>query len=365
MIRSVLILLSVFVIYSCSEKNGGQITISGQYGEAEENDKLYLELFSPFESKLVDSVIVDKEGNFSMKIEISEPAMYRLILKNGQTVNMILNDTDVKIVKKENDTPVPYVAEGSRDTDFMTKLVARKKEMGVEVEKINQQYMNANMDGDQELMNKIRNDYGQIHTTYVKQLKEDIWKMDHSIAGIIGLQFIKQKEPEIDFMDSLATKYQKQLPNSMYTKNLVERVNSLKKLAIGSPAPEIELPDVNGGKIKLSSLKGKYVLIDFWASWCRPCREENPNVLKIYNEYKDQGFEIYGVSLDQKKEPWIQAIKTDNITWLQVLDNESEAAQVYQVLSIPSTYLIDPDGNIAAKNLRGPLLKDKLQEIFG
>ena len=137
---------------------------------------------------------------------------------------------------------------------------------------------------------------------------------------------------------------------------------------VGNDAPEIELNDPDGTPVALSSLRGKYVLVDFWASWCGPCRRENPNVVKMYNKYKDDGFEIFGVSLDSTKDRWLRAIKDDNLTWTHVSDLakwNSVAARDYGVRSIPHTVLLDPDGKIMAVKLRGAQLEEKLAEIFG
>lgn len=151
-------------------------------------------------------------------------------------------------------------------------------------------------------------------------------------------------------------------------KKMNKKIENFAKLRIGGQAPEIDLPGPDGKNVKLSSLRGNYVLIDFWASWCRPCRVENPNVVKMYNKYKDKGFEIYGVSLDRTKESWLQAIEADGLEWTQVSDLKfwnSEAAQAYNVNSIPQTILLDKEGKIIAKNLRGKSLENKLEEIFG
>jgi peroxiredoxin len=138
---------------------------------------------------------------------------------------------------------------------------------------------------------------------------------------------------------------------------------------VGQKAPELAFQNPQGKIVKLSDLKGKVVLIDFWASWCRPCRMENPNVVKIYNQYHSEGFEIYSVSLDRDKASWENAIKADGLIWpYHVSDLQywnSEAARIYGVRSIPSTVLIDKDGKIIAKDLRGPALEQALQKIFG
>jgi peroxiredoxin len=134
-------------------------------------------------------------------------------------------------------------------------------------------------------------------------------------------------------------------------------------------APEIDLPSPQGKNIKLSSLKGKYVLLDFWASWCKPCRMENPNVVTNFNKYKSKGFTIYQVSLDQTKEAWISGIKEDNLgQWSHVSDLkfwDCAPAKVYGVQGIPANFLLDPEGKIVATNLRGDDLGAKLKEIYG
>jgi peroxiredoxin len=137
--------------------------------------------------------------------------------------------------------------------------------------------------------------------------------------------------------------------------------------AIGQPAPEIELETPEGKELALSSLKGKVVLIDFWASWCGPCRKEMPNVVKAYAKFKNKGFEIFGVSLDQDKARWIEAIQKDGITWPQVSDLkqwQSSVVRQYNIQGIPYTVLLDREGNILAKNLRGEELEKKLTEVL-
>jgi len=150
--------------------------------------------------------------------------------------------------------------------------------------------------------------------------------------------------------------------------NLERMLNDEGNLDIGKVAPDFTLNDTKGNPVSLSSLRGKVVLLDFWASWCGPCRRENPNVKKLYEKYKNKGFEVMGVSLDRKRAGWLSAIEKDELPWIHVSDVKGwqcAPAQLYKVRSIPATFLLDKDGKIIAKGLRGPMLEQKLKEIFG
>jgi thiol-disulfide isomerase/thioredoxin len=149
--------------------------------------------------------------------------------------------------------------------------------------------------------------------------------------------------------------------------NFAATVSELTKLLPGTLAPDFEINTPEGKPISLSSFKGRYVLIDFWASWCRPCRMTNPELVKLYNKYKKNNFEIFGVSLDQNKDAWVEAIQQDKLTWPQGSDLlfwEAAPAKIYKVTFIPYNILIDPDGKIVAKNLTGDALDKKLQELL-
>lgn len=139
-------------------------------------------------------------------------------------------------------------------------------------------------------------------------------------------------------------------------------------VADGEAAPDLTMPTPEGEAMSISDLRGKYVLVDFWASWCKPCRQENPNVVRVYNKYKDQGFEILGVSLDDNRENWLGAIEQDGLTWEHMSDLKkwgSESVSVYGFKGIPYTVLIDPEGNIVAQHLRSRQLEEQLSAIFG
>jgi len=167
------------------------------------------------------------------------------------------------------------------------------------------------------------------------------------------------------FAEQFVNEFKEELPSE--TAELKKQLEYAKSFSIGGTAPDFTQKTPEGTDLKLSDLRGKVVLVDFWASWCGPCRRENPNVVKMYNEYKEKGFEILGVSLDNNKDRWLQAIKQDGLTWLHVSDLkywQNEVAQMYGVRSIPHTILLDQEGKIIARNLRGAALEEKLGEIF-
>ena len=185
------------------------------------------------------------------------------------------------------------------------------------------------------------------------------------VINLLGRQGAAPTEVE-----SLYNSLDPSLKELEIAKMIKKSIDGQKVTDVGSMAPDFSQPDVNGNQVKLSSFRGKYVLVDFWASWCGPCRAENPNVVKAYNKYKGKNFTVLGVSLDKPgaTADWQGAIKSDGLTWTQVSDLKfwkNEAAVLYLVQSIPANFLIDPNGKIVAKNLRGTDLEDKLAELLG
>ncbi|MBK7869827.1 MAG: TlpA family protein disulfide reductase [Saprospiraceae bacterium] len=186
-----------------------------------------------------------------------------------------------------------------------------------------------------------------------------------ALSGVVSVLRQTKNGNFVPYAEAFIQEFKDESPAA--AADLQKHLDAVKSFAVGGVAPDFAQKTPEGEDLKLSDLRGKVVLVDFWASWCGPCRRENPNVVRVYNQYKEKGFEILGVSLDQDKNRWLQAIEKDGLTWRHVSDLkgwQNEVAQLYSVSAIPHTILLDAEGKIIARNLRGPALENKLAELF-
>jgi peroxiredoxin len=367
--RILMTMLASVAFIACSpaqDKAAGEMTLSGKIQNVEGNAMVTVEEISQNQANPVDTLELKEDGSFSTNLKVDEPSMYRINIQNRQFVPLILAGGDVNVVVDASGAEKPQV-EGSEETDKLYSFSDLMNERQARVQEIDTEFRRAANEKDEVKMNELREEYMAYEQQFVEKLKKKIREMGVSVASFYAMTTLDWDQ-EFVFADSVTQEFKKKMPESEYTKALSERIEGMRATAIGSVAPEIALPNPDGEVVKLSSLRGNYVLLDFWAAWCGPCRRENPNVVRLYNKYNNKGFEVYGVSLDKTKEKWVQAIKDDNLSWTHVSDLKyfnSEAAQTYQVEAIPHTLLLDKEGRIIAKNLRGEALEAKLEEIFG
>ncbi|MEM8938884.1 MAG: TlpA disulfide reductase family protein [Bacteroidota bacterium] len=364
------LIVIVACVSSCKEKGNQEgIKLLGNVENFPATGFVHLEKITGEGVVKIDTLKANESGNFSSYVSIGEVAFYRLNFSDRQYVSLILtgDETEVTVNVHGNDPRGFSEVSGSYDTEYKNQMDALMKKYQERISQYQQQQIAARNVQDYQAFKEVSNTMVQLGVQTEKELKQLIWKATPSLAAVYGTQMI-DLDKNYSFLDSVANEMLTEIPTNYHVQNLVNSLEIKRSLTIGSEAPDIALPNTEGEIVRLSSLRGNYVLIDFWAAWCRPCRAENPNVVRVYNKYADENFEIFGVSLDKTKNAWITAISQDGLPWLHVSDLKfwgSEAAQTYQVRAIPATYLIDPSGKIIAKNLRGASLEAKLKEIFG
>jgi len=290
--------------------------------------KAYLQKFENKMFQDLDSVIVTN-GKFSFSKDLYLPEIYGLSTDKKQgSLLLFLDKGKISVALDPSNGYANSVVNGS---DLHDLFVSYRKERGVKIDEFIKQYPNSLVS-----VYALYRDFSYRLTP--EEIKADLQLLDPS------------------------------LQNTTYAKTLKELVKTLESVSIGKKAPDFALRDPEGNIVKLSDRLGKgYLLVDFWASWCGPCRRENPNVVKTYLEYKDRGFDVFGVSLDKDKESWKKAIEKDHLTWTHASDLlfwNSAPAKLYGIRAIPSNLLLDKNGIIVAKNLRGEELQKKLAELL-
>ena len=310
----------------------------------------------------------DAAGNFSLKGTALAPGVYQLKVNDSNQVLLFLdNKTHLQVTGDAQSLSATYTVKGSRDAEVLRQLTLVMNGSKSQLEELSKRYNAAGQAGKADEMKAVEKEYFTVQGRNNARLKGLIRQNAASVVSGFAVGAFLNPDEEFAFADSVAAVQRKANPNSPFTKQLTARLEPMRATAQGALAPEIDLPTPEGKKLALSSLRGKYVLLDFWASWCGPCRQENPNVVRAYNKFKDKGFTIYSVSLDQDRGKWLKAIESDGLAWHHVSDLaswNSVAGAAYGVKAIPQSFLIDPQGKIIAKNLRGEALAAKLAQVL-
>ena len=349
---------------------------------------LYLNAFINNAPVIIDSVVIKKNGKFRLAVNVVKPDFYSigfskqdyalLVLDSGNTDEVIKFNADgAKIMET-------YSITGSKDSEIVKTLVLHLSDHSKWKKVYANNLKDPKFNPQQKADTKRKLD--SLDKNFISKRDQFINNNYKSIAVLTTMGYLNP-QTDLALYKKIEEGLAESVPNTSYhlavqsqvkqietqnenrKKEAVERERLEQLSAIGSIAPELNFPNPDGKVITLESLRGNYVLIDFWASWCRPCRAENPNVVKLYNEYKSKGFTVLSVSLDRDKNRWLSAIKQDNLYWPNHVSDlkqwKSEAVKTYGFTGIPFTVLLDPEGKIIAKNLRGPALENKIKELLG
>ncbi len=372
--KKTIIILSAVLIAACSspKKRTSNFELKGTFSDSK-GETLYLEQLASQRPVRVDSCVIDEKGNFSFVNYTPLIGFYRIKLTDQNFAMLVLDSLDkITVTGSAKDLGNTYKVDGSAETRLFTEYNDLAKFNRGRVDSLQQLFQSAmgavkmdslRMDS---LSKLFENVFNKIIDGYSAQVAEKIMKNTFMFSSIMAIQPL-DPDKYTDIFKALDAGLAAKYPDNENVKIFHQVVNRATATKAGGEAPEINLGDLDGKKLALSSFRGKIVLVDFWASWCGPCRKEMPNVKAVYEKYKSKGFEIYGVSLDKDREAWVQAVQKDGIRWPQVSDLQlwdCVAAKAYNVQSIPYTVLLDKEGKIIAKGLRGVELERKLAELL-
>ncbi len=367
------LIASVFFLFSCSTSvQKGQFTVTGELKNTPDQ-KIYLEelYFSQKDPAVLDTAEI-KNGKFSLTALAPEEGLYRLRLEKSEAAFIFINDqpaipfsSDLNSLSLENakfNSPANYLLRS-----FMVDIEKQRKELEDKAS-ILQQYKNP-LPSDSTYQ-AMQLDILDKQAKFQQNVLRYIDTTSNAVMALFSLGYTRDIEPEK--IETAIGGLTKRFPTNQAIativaqyKQLIAQNKSLPK--IGGIAPDITMADTSGKAFSLSMLRGKYVLVDFWASWCGPCREENPNVVNAYQEFKNKNFTVLGVSLDKQKAEWTKAVEEDHLTWYHISDLKywsSAAVAPYGIEGIPYNVLLDPQGKIIAMNLRGNDLQIKLSELI-
>ncbi len=373
--KLLLVAISTAFLFSCNkETNTDGYHVSGTIDSMEDGVKVFIE--TPDNQggvTTVDTAFV-KNGKFEFKGKAKEIEIAYLQIEDLQgKIPFVLENQKITITAYKDSLQASKIG-GSYNNDELTKFNKEFENFQKKVNKFqtvnSDAFMAAQQANDTETMTKISEDYMTLEKEFTVFTNAYVTENPNSFVTLMLLaQMVNNPDADFTKVKADAEALAPELKSTKIGLEIQEKLKSLSSTSVGQMAPDFSAPNPEGKIVSLKESLGKVTLIDFWASWCGPCRRENPNVVALYNEFHDKGFNIIGVSLDKedKKDEWIKAIEVDKLTWTQISNLkfwQDPIAKQYNVQGIPATFLLDAEGRIVAKNLRGAELRAKVAELL-
>ena len=370
MYKITLVALITILLLACQSENSNSPKFIGNAKNVKDSTEVIV--YSTSEENNLDPVDTVTVQNEKIEFELPEVDNQRLyLLKVGDlkgNVIFINENKDVKASIYKDSLRSSEITSG-KNNDLLQEYLGMVQKMGAKMKAMQGDYRSARMKKELDKAKEIRKKQSEVNDEYIEKQKTLVKENSNSLVALMILSDLyQQKRIPSNESKKLYQSLSADIQDTPIGKKINEQLEKTSKTDIGEIAPKFSAPNPQGKEVSLEDAMGKITLIDFWASWCKPCRIENPNVVKLYNEYHDDGFNIIGVSLDKSKSKWVKAIKDDQLDWYHISNLKAWSepiAQKYGIRSIPKTYLIDDEGKIIAKNLRGGELREKVAELLG
>ncbi|MBC9798115.1 TlpA disulfide reductase family protein [Sinomicrobium weinanense] len=360
-----LLFFMVLVAVSCGKKDGYTITV--KLDGVEDGKQVFMKKVDENNQPVdVDSTEV-KNGEFTFAGKADIPEIHYIIVDQVGNIPVIVENGDIEIEAYKDSINFSKMG-GTPSNDDFYAFINGTRSIGEKINALREQMMKASQEKDTVTIATLQDTYADIMDEakeYEVQFVTD--NPDSYISAIVLEKILQSKSQSPEKVKELFSTLTEEVKKTKPAQRITTQLEQASKLSIGAVAPDFSGPTPEGETLTLKDIKGKVTIIDFWAAWCKPCRAENPHVVSLYNKYKDQGLSIIGVSLDRKKEDWEKAIEEDQLPWHHISNLkfwQDPIAQLYNIKAIPATFILDEEGKIVAKNLRGEDLDAKLAELF-
>lgn len=367
--------LSATLLFSCKDGKTDGYSLNGTIDSVEDGEQVFIEIPSEAGGITAIDTAVVKNGKFEFIGKTDEIKIaYIQIGKLQWKIPFVLENEKITVTAYK-DSLQASKAGGSYNNEELTKFNANFDKINKRIEKFREENMGlmqeAQQNNDTETLERLDEEYKVIEKDIINYMESYASENPKSFVSLMLLSHLASgRDVDFEKLKASVAALAPELKSTKTGQELEEKIKNISATAIGQLAPDFSAPNPDGQMVSLKESLGKVTLIDFWASWCGPCRVENPHVVALYNEFHEKGLNIIGVSLDREdqKEKWLDAIAADKLTWTQVSNLkfwQDPIAKQYSVQSIPATFLLDADGKIIAKNLRGAELRAKVAEVLG